>query len=76
MSFPRRALENNFLSDLKTKTKTKTKCFFFKMNENTISPFVFVFVFVLRSDKKFGSEGPLGNDMKKAYKHIILFQDL
>ena len=46
------------------------------MNENTISPFVFVFVFVLRSDKKFGSEGPLGNDMKKAYKHIIWFQDL
>ena len=45
------------------------------MNENTISPFVFVFVFVLRSDKKLFSKALLGNDMKKAYKHIILFQD-
>ena len=46
------------------------------MNENAIPPFVFVFVFVLKSDKKFGSKGCRGNDMKKAYEHIIPFQDL
>ena len=46
------------------------------MSENTFPPFVFIFFFVLRLYKKFGSKGSPENYPKKAYKHIISFQDL